>query len=65
MSTRNDRRTEADKAVADLLVVCERSLSWIAKVAADQPEGDTSGLAARAMRQYDATVAAIAKAKGV
>ena len=30
----------------------KQSLPWIAKVAADQPEGDPTGLAAKAMRHY-------------
>lgn len=37
---------------ADLLFACKSSLPWIAKVSADQPEGDPTGVGAQAMRQH-------------
>lgn len=48
----------------ELVTELEHSLAWIAKVAADQPEGDPTGLAARAMRQYRRTEDLLKKAKG-
>lgn len=35
-----------------LLDACKTSLQWIAKVSADQPEGDPTGIGTRAMQQY-------------
>lgn len=50
-------------ASPDLLAELDRSLAWIAKVAADH-DGDGTGLSERAMKQFDRNIAAIAKAKG-
>ena len=48
-------------AAPDLLAELDRSLAWIAKVAADH-DGDGTGLSEKAMRQFDRNIAAIAKA---
>ena len=50
-------------AAPDLLAELDRSLAWIAKVAADH-DGDGTGLSEKAMRQFDRNIAAIAKATG-
>jgi len=47
---------------ADLLEACKSSLQWIAKVSADQPEGDPTGVGTRAMHQYSKVEQAIRKA---
>lgn len=47
----------------DLLYACKTSLQWIAKVSADQPEGDPTGVGKRAMRQYARVQEAIRKAE--
>lgn len=46
------RNYELEAINAEMLEACKNSLVWIAKVSADQPEGDPTGIGTRAMQQY-------------
>ena len=63
LASRLNRAADTDNALASLVARSEQSLPWIAKLIADRPEPDTSGIREQAERHTKRLQEAISGAK--